>query len=464
MITLCTQHLKGEREKGKIDFLEPHADRADHEPQGRAHRQRKGEGGRDRHAGALHQQRERVGAEPVEHAVAERDHAAVADQKIQRGGEQRERRAADHEIDQRLARKDERQQGQHGERGGADHEVEGQRPAPHGQAISLPNRPVGLAISTITMNRYISPSVNRGKPRLPNDRMRPSASEATNAPTIEPMPPMTVTMKRLDQDGEAHARGQRAHRRGQRPGKSGQQPAEREHQAVEQAGIDAERGDHARIVRGRADGLAETRLVDDQPQRQADHERCADQEQIERRHHAAGDEQRRHLERRRHAHRLEFDPPDDLHHVVEDEDEAVADQKLHQHVLAVDAADEQALEHEADERGRRARAQDGQRVAAGELEDGQREIGAEHVEGAVGEIDDLQHAEDQRQPGGDQEQQHADDQAARRLGDNAGRGGEAVRERSKIHDRPRRPMISYRQRGCRRDPRRRPNIPAASLT
>ena len=120
------QHLKGEREEGKIYFLEAHADRADHEPQGRAHCQRKDEGGRNRHAGALHEQRERVGAEPVEHAVAERDHAAVADQKIQRGREQGERRAADHEIDQRLARKDERQQGQHGERGGADRDVEGE--------------------------------------------------------------------------------------------------------------------------------------------------------------------------------------------------------------------------------------------------------------------------------------------------------------------------------------------------
>ena len=98
------QHLEGEREEGEIDFLEPHADRADDEPQRpRTSASVSDEGGRYRHAGPLHQQRERVGAEPEEHAVAERDHAAVADQKIERGREQAERRAADHEIDQRLA-------------------------------------------------------------------------------------------------------------------------------------------------------------------------------------------------------------------------------------------------------------------------------------------------------------------------------------------------------------------------
>jgi hypothetical protein len=115
--------------------------------------------------------------------------------------------------------------------------------------------------------------------------------------------------------------------------------------------------------------------------------------------------------------------------VVEDQDEAVTHQELHQHVLAVDPADEQALENEPDERRRDTSAQNGQRVAAGELENREREIRAQHVERAVGEIDDFQNAENQRQPGRDQKQQHADDQAAGRLRHQAGGRGEAGRER-----------------------------------
>src|ERR1700733_10932024 len=126
--------------------------------------------------------------------MSERTHAAVTDQKIKRRREQGERRETDHEIDQRLARENQRYHGQDGEGGGAEQNIECERTPPHRQAISLPNRPVGRAIKTSTMNRYISPSVNSGKPRLPNERMRPMASAATNALTIEPRPPMTARM------------------------------------------------------------------------------------------------------------------------------------------------------------------------------------------------------------------------------------------------------------------------------
>ena len=60
---------------------------------------------------------------------------------------------------------------------------------------------------------------------LPKDRVKPISSAATKAPTIEPMPPMTVTMNDFDQDREPHAGRQRAHRRGERAGKS--RPASR---------------------------------------------------------------------------------------------------------------------------------------------------------------------------------------------------------------------------------------------
>ena len=45
------------------------------------------------------------------------------------------------------------------------------------------------------MIKNISPSTNSGKPIEPNDRAKPISMAAMNAPTMDPMPPMTVTMK-----------------------------------------------------------------------------------------------------------------------------------------------------------------------------------------------------------------------------------------------------------------------------
>ena len=45
------------------------------------------------------------------------------------------------------------------------------------------------------MIRNITPSTNSGKPMLPKERVRPMMIEATKAPTMDPIPPITVTMK-----------------------------------------------------------------------------------------------------------------------------------------------------------------------------------------------------------------------------------------------------------------------------
>ena len=50
-------------------------------------------------------------------------------------------------------------------------------------------------------------------------------------------------------------------------------------------------------------------------------------------------------------------------------------------------------------------------------EDDDADIGAEHEQFAVGEIHHVHDAEDQRQPGGDQRQDHAGDDAVDRLDD-----------------------------------------------
>src|SRR4030095_16057357 len=55
--------------------------------------------------------------------------------------------------------------------------------------------------------------------------------------------------------------------------------------------------------------------------------------------------------------------------------------------------------------------------------------GAEHVERAVGEVHDVEHAEDQREADGEQEQQHAVGQPVQRLGEEISRHGRTIRGR-----------------------------------
>ena len=157
------QHLERQGDEGEIDLLQPHADRADRGCDDGRQDQRRDKGDRDRHAGTLHDQAEPIGAEAEKHAMAERDHAGIADQKVERGREQPERRAADHEIEQRLAAEEQRQAGEHSKGDQRDQDVAVARALRRGldpgdgrglfglqfgHATSLPNRPVGRETST----------------------------------------------------------------------------------------------------------------------------------------------------------------------------------------------------------------------------------------------------------------------------------------------------------------------------
>ena len=128
-------------------------------------------------------------------------------------------------------------------------------------AISLPNRPLGLApAGRSIMTMYISPSVNSGKPMVPKLRIRPSTIAATSAPRDR--------AHAADHgDDEATRSGWRSPcpasasapaRPAPRPAPASTPPT-REHQRVEQGGVDAERRDHLRVDRGRAHDLADPR-------------------------------------------------------------------------------------------------------------------------------------------------------------------------------------------------------------
>ena len=77
--------------------------------------------------------------------------------------------------------------------------------------------------------------------------------------------------------------------------------------------------------------------------------------------------------------------------------------------------EEDAL-HEDPHRGHHRRArQRGEQQAAGAPRDRQRDIGAQEVVRAVGEVQDAHEAEDERETGGEEEEQHAEGDAVEDL-------------------------------------------------
>ena len=98
-------------------------------------------------------------------------------------------------------------------------------------------------------------------------------------------------------------------------------------------------------------------------------------------------------------------PEQDVPHLVEHEDQAEAEEHLGEVVAAIEALDEDLLEQEPDREGDRDAARERKPEAAGIGGDPIGEVGAEHVEGAVGEVDDAEDAEHERQPARDEEQQ-----------------------------------------------------------
>ncbi len=105
--------------------------------------------------------------------------------------------------------------------------------------------------------------------------------------------------------------------------------------------------------------------------------------------------------------------------VFEDQEARVGDEDDHHFVLAVDEAQDAALEHEAEHEPDRHRHQDHEQEAAGvrqpavevDADRGRRAVGAEGIERAMRHVEDLHHAEDQREADRDQEQVGRVDQA-----------------------------------------------------
>ncbi len=84
-------------------------------------------------------------------------------------------------------------------------------------------------------------------------------------------------------------------------------------------------------------------------------------------------------------------------------------------VAAIKLADRDQLGRHSGQEGRGQRQQRAEREASRERHEGGGEIGPQHVERAMRQIDEVHDAEDQRQAGGEQEQQQTELQAVQTL-------------------------------------------------
>ena len=108
-------------------------------------------------------------------------------------------------------------------------------------------------------------------------------------------------------------------------------------------------------------------------------------------------------------------PPDEAHQLVEEQDEPEGAEHVVEMVAAVEPPHGYHLDgHARDQRGRQGQ-HDADEERAGQRREGGGEVGAQHVERAVRQVDEVHDAEDQRQAGREQEQQQAELQSVEEL-------------------------------------------------
>ena len=192
----------------------------------------------------------------------------------------------------------------------------------------------------------------------------------------------------------------------QRAAERGEKDAECEHAGEQPFLIDTECGHHVAVLRRRAHQNAPAGALEQQPEN-AEHDRAErDQEQIIARDVLAEEIDRAPETRRATAEQIARAPDHD-HEILDHQREAERRKQLEQFGCVVNPPQQRHFDQHADCRDDQRRGDNAAPEAerAGKIF-GQREgdIGAEHIKGAVGKIDDPRHAKDDRQARSDQEQ------------------------------------------------------------
>jgi hypothetical protein len=178
--------------------------------------------------------------------------------------------------------------------------------------------------------------------------------------------------------------------------------------ALRRADVDAEAARHVAVAGAGTDHHAQAGAVDHPVQAAGDHQAGDGGEQVVGRigHHAAQRHAAGQPLRRLHAVHLVADQ--DAAQLLEHQDQRIGHQDLLQVVALVEETEEHPFQHEA-EQGREQHAghQHGDEMVAEQRRHQVGQVGADHVEAAMGEVDHAHDAEDEGQAAGDQEQQQA---------------------------------------------------------
>ena len=235
----------------------------------------------------------------------------------------------------------------------------------------------------------------------------------------------------VDDDAQIQRVMHRVARDLQRAAERCEKDAERKHAGEQPFLIDAERRHHVAVLRRRAHQHAPARALEQQPE-PAEHDRTErDQEQVIARD-VLAEEIDRALEARRAAAEQIVRPPDQHHDILDHQGQAEGREQLEQFRRMIDPPQQHHLDQHADDGDDQRRDDDAAPEAerAGEaLGQRERDIGAEHVERAMGEIHDPRHAEDDRQPRRDQEQRRRAGETGQELNEVEGHGRSGLAQR-----------------------------------
>jgi hypothetical protein len=192
----------------------------------------------------------------------------------------------------------------------------------------------------------------------------------------------------------------------QRAAERGEERAAREHGGEQQRLVDAERADHLAVLRRGADQPAKAGLGEQEMQAEEHDRPGRDQEDVIAREPPVEELDRAAQPRRARPEQV-LVAPDEQRGVVDHQQDREGRQQLEQLGRLVDAAQQQDLDQRADRGDRERRDEETAPKAEPAADLGRDAVGdvdAQHVERAVGDVDDAGDAEDQRQSGTDEEQ------------------------------------------------------------
>src|SRR6266567_1878260 len=230
----------------------------------------------------------------------------------------------------------------------------------------------------------------------------------------------------LDDDFRVHAGDDGPHGRDESAAEPAEKRGEHEHARVQRLDVDAEGAQGLAIQGRRADESPDARALEHVPEPERDGGAEQDDEEV-----VVGDGRSEDAHGAREAggaaHRFLLRAPDDLGDIAQDEDEGIREEELVQLLLAVETLEEEALDDAAEEGDPRGCPQrgypEGDGARAQPLNDLIGRVRAQHVEGAVGEVEHAKNAEDEREAGRDEKEEHRRGEAAQGLREGEGEVG-----------------------------------------